>query len=158
MTRRLGLALVFGLTLAFGCAGEASGPGDYVRAAAFDSREAEQAEETGDHAAAIVALERLIATHVPPGVAEDDARVIRQDAHDRLARARLAVGDLDAARAAVDAGLALGARDDLFTANLFTTRGRLNEAEGNDREAAADYERALDIHEALLDQALGGDE
>jgi hypothetical protein len=131
-------------------------PEGYVAASAEDSAAADRAIESGDDDGAIDLLRTIAEREVPSSVAEEDARVIRQDAYDRWARVRMQGGELEEARRAVDRGLALGERDDLFTANLLTTRGRIHEARGRDREAARDYHRALVIEEALLDRALGG--
>jgi len=121
------------------------------------SDEAAAAEASDDRGAALDALTRIVEREVPAAVAADDARVVRQDAYERLARLRLEAGDPEAARAAAERGLALGEREDLFTANLLVQRGRAREASGDDAGAARDYHRALLIHEALLDAALGGD-
>ncbi len=150
----LGLGLLLLAPFA-SCAPSGPSPREYVAEARRASGEAEAAAARGDRDAQIAALTALAGEEPPPGVALDDARVIRQDAYERLARARHAAGDAEGARRAVEAGLALGERDDLFTANLLTTRGRLREAAGEDRDAAADYHRALTIHEALLEAALG---
>lgn len=131
-------------------------PEAYVAASAEDSAAADRAIERGEHERAIERLRAIAEREVPASVAEEDARVIRQDAYDRWARVLLGRGDVDAASGVVERGLALGEREDLFTANLLTTRGRIHEAGGRDREAARDYHRALMIEEALLDRALGG--
>ena len=131
-------------------------PDGYVAASAEDSAAADRAIERGEHELAIERLRAIAEREVPSSVAEEDARVIRQDAYDRWARVRMGRGDVDEARRIVERGLALGEREDLFTANLLTTRGRVAEAQGRDREAARDYHRALVIEEALLDRALGG--
>ena len=117
--------------------------------------QSEAAAAADDVAQARAALEALLALEVPSTVAEDDARVIRQDAHERLGRLWLAQGDGARALAEVQRGLVLGEADDIFTANLWVLRGRVREARGEDSEAAADYHRALLIHEHLLSLALG---
>ena len=132
-----------------------SGCGDEARSWIAEVRADSEAAETAEGTEAIVALERLLAREVPDDVAEEDARVVRQDAHERLAQLLLERGDPERARREVEEGLALGERDDVFTANLLTLRGRIFEAQGRDHEAARDYHRALRIHEALLDRALG---
>lgn len=140
------------LALLHGCAGDAA---SWIRDVRAASAEADAAEARGDAAAAARALERITEGEVPEAVAAEDARVVRQDAFARLAQLRLDRGDPVAALADVDRGLVLGEREDLFTANLWAMRGRALEAAGRDREAARDYHRALIIHEALLDRALG---
>ena len=155
--RRLALraiAMSLLLTLASGC-GERAGA--WVERAATESAAAERARESGDRAEAMTHLRALVDSEVPTSVAEEDARVVRQDAYDRLARLVLEEGDPARALTLVDRGLGLGERDDVFTASLLTTRGRIHEAAGRDREAARDYHRALRINEVLLDRALGGE-
>lgn len=128
----------------------------WMEANRADSAAADRAIERGERAEAARHLAAIAEREPPRGVAEEDARVVRQDAYERWARLEMEGGDLAAARARVERGLALGEREDVFTANLLTTRGRIAEAEGRDREAARDYHRALRIEEALLDRALGG--
>ena len=83
-----------------------------------------------------------------------ERRLALQDTYFRLAR--LALGDHDArqALAYADAGLAYGTAPHLFVANLLVARGAAHEAAGDPRAAAADYQRALAINEALLAQAV----
>jgi predicted negative regulator of RcsB-dependent stress response len=147
------------LTLASGCgdAGSDSGARAWIERAATESAAAESARERGEVDQAIARLTTIVDSEVPTGVAEEDARVVRQDAYDRLARLVLERGDPARALTLSNRGLALGERDDVFTASLLTTRGRIHEAAGRDREAARDYHRALEINEALLDRALAGE-
>lgn len=128
----------------------------WMEANRADRAAAERALERGDREEAARHLAAIAEREPPRGVAEEDARVVRQDAYERWARLEMERGDLPKARALVDRALALGEREDVFTANLLTTRGRIAEAEGRDREAARDYHRALRIEEALLERALGG--
>ena len=139
---RLRAAFVLSLALSTGCADD--GAGAWMRDVRGWSAEAEAADARGDGVAAIDARE--------------DARVVIQDASARLAERLLERGDPDRAMRVVERGLALGEREDLFTANLLAAKGLVLEARGDDREAARAYHRALTIHEALLERALGGDE
>lgn len=145
-------AIVLALLFLGGCADSAA---TWITDVGGDSARAEAAEQRGDSAAAMEALERLLDRDVPGDIAEDDARVVRQDAHERLARLLFEAGDPERARAEVERGLELGEREDVFTANLLTLRGEIREAAGEDRSAAEDYHRALRIHEALLERVLG---
>ena len=147
----IGGALAFALAFA-GCQGGDARAWIEAARAASDA-----AADAPDDEAERAALQRLLALEVPSSVAADDARVIRQDGHERLARLLLRQGDPASALREVDRGLALGRADDIFTANLWVTRGRILEHRGQDREAARDYHRAMLIHEALLDAALGGE-
>lgn len=143
-------ALVVAVLLASACTDDAAAWMEFVAsrsAAAGDASDA-QAERL---------LLELVRQPVPPSVAAEDRRVVHQDAYDRLARIALGRGDRPTAERHVAAGLALGVRDDLFSANLLTTRGQIHEARGQDREAAADYHLALRISESLLDRVLSGD-
>jgi predicted negative regulator of RcsB-dependent stress response len=51
-------------------------------------------------------------------------------------------------------GLALGERDDLFTANLLILRGNIQQELGKGMAAAADFHQALVINEKLLQKVL----
>jgi tetratricopeptide (TPR) repeat protein len=130
--------------------------GTWIDASAMDSAAADAALARGDRQEAVGALRRIVERAVPDDVAPEDGRVVQQDAYERWARIELERGDAASALALVDRGLALGERDDVFTANLLTLRGRAHEASGRDREAASDYHRALRIEEQLLDRVLGG--
>lgn len=153
MDRLRAFTLILALPIFGGCADDAR---EWVAACRTESELADAAEEAGRPSEAMEQLERLIARPVPEGVAAEDARVLHQDALARLARLSLDAGDSERARHFVERGLALGEEEDLFTANLLVARGRAHEAEGRDAEAARDYHRALEIHDALLDRALGG--
>jgi tetratricopeptide (TPR) repeat protein len=130
--------------------------GGWVDASALDSAAAEAALARGDQAAAVTALRAIAERPAPDEVAPEDARVVRQDALERWARIELDRGEAARALELLQRALALGERDDVFTANVLTTRGRALEASGRDRDAAADYHRALRIEERLLESVLGG--
>jgi predicted negative regulator of RcsB-dependent stress response len=51
-------------------------------------------------------------------------------------------------------GLALGERDDLFTANLLILRGNIQQELGKPSAAAGDFHQALVINEKLLHKVL----
>lgn len=148
---RVALVIAFLAAVGAGCADESGAWVEYV------SARSAAASEGAAPDVSIRALRDIVEREVPEGVAAEDRRVVHQDAYDRLAQLALAAGDLDEAERHVAAGLALGEREDLFTANLLTSRGRIHEARGHDREAAADYHLALRISEALLDRVLSGD-
>jgi tetratricopeptide (TPR) repeat protein len=152
---RRAAALVAALALLVGCG---DGAARWTRRAAEDSAAAERALARGDRDEAVRRLTALVEREVPSGVADADARLVRRDACDRLARIALARGNAERARRWVAEGLSQGEAEDVFTANLLTTRGRLHEAAGRDAQAARDYHRALRIHEALLDEVLGDEE
>lgn len=130
----------------------------WIERNAADSAAAERALARGDRELAIDRLRAIVERDAPSSVAREDARVVKQDAYDRWARIELSRGDAPAALRLASEGLHLGERRDVFTANLLTTRGRAEEAMERDREAAADYHRALRIEDALLSDALGGDD
>ncbi len=147
--------LVCAAALAFSC-GNATDGGAWIEAAQTDSAAADRAIAAGSHDEAAQHLRAIVERAVPSGVAEEDARVVRQDAYDRWAQLEMKRGSHAEAMELVGRGLALGERTDIFTANLLTTRGKIHEETGRDREAARDYHRALRIEERLLERALGG--
>jgi hypothetical protein len=126
----------------------------WVAAAAARGRSAEQASDRGDRAAARELLKGVALGAVAPGVAAPDRRVVRMDAFHRLAEIELLDSRPAAAREWAEQGLALGARRDVFTANLHLAHGRALEALGVDVEASASYHRALVVSESLLGAGL----
>jgi tetratricopeptide (TPR) repeat protein len=86
--------------------------------------------------------------------ADPNRRPLLQDTYFRLARLALAMQDPATAARDAQAGLALGDHSDLFAANLLIVRGAAREALGEPGAAAADYEQALRINEALLREVL----
>jgi hypothetical protein len=147
-----------GLTLALALLSACTPERGWIERSRADSDAAERALARGNAPKAIDLLRTIVEREVPGGVAREDARVVRQDALDRWARIELAAGHAPEALRRADQGLRLGERQDVFTANLWTTHGRAHEALGQDRQAADDYHRALVIEEALLSQALGGED
>jgi tetratricopeptide (TPR) repeat protein len=101
-------------------------------------------------------LEAIVAGAQVDGAGGDTRRVLLQDTYFRLAQLELSAGENQAATARADQGLALGGGDDLFVANLLVVRAAAREALGQTRPAAADYERALRINDALLSHTLEG--
>jgi tetratricopeptide (TPR) repeat protein len=155
--------LVAALTLfALGCDEPAASPGESASAWVDALRDAHQnadaAEQRGDLAAAAAALSPLASAPAPGAVAGTHARAARQDVYFRLASLAAVQGDHEAARAAADAGLALGRGDDVLTANLLIARGEAQEALGEREGASADYLAALRINEVLLDAVLAEEE
>ena len=115
---------------------------------------AEMARARGDRAEARRMLVAIVDAPRPAGVWPDDLRAVRMDAYFRLATLELEDASPKAARQWAEQGLALGARRDVFTANLHLVHGRALEALGVDLEAQASYHRALVVTEALLGTAL----
>jgi hypothetical protein len=129
---------------------------DWLASMEHAHRGADEAMGTGNVDRARELLRGGFDTLVPPGMASEDARVVRQDLAFRLAELDLDAGNAVSAIEWADRGLALGEADDVFTANLLIVRGRAREAAGGDREAVSDYFRALEINEALLRRTLDG--
>lgn len=154
----LALGVLFALGFGVGCADSGDGgAAAWVGAAAADSRAADEAMARGDVASAKTHLEAIVARSAPPSVAGDDARVLAQDAYYRLAQLAMREGDPAAAQRLAGRGLELGAREDVFSANLYIVRGRAKEASDQAVEATADYHEALKINDALLRRTLGGE-
>ena len=128
--------------------------GRWIEEAHASSEAAAAAERAGDLEAEQAALEQIVASEPPSGVAPDDARIVRQDAYERLAHVFERRGDAQSALRQIELGLDLGESQDIFTANLLVRRGRILEMRGLDLDAAGAYHEALMIHEALLEAAL----
>ena len=169
MARTLARALaMIVLLLAFACSraddragyeearGERHDARDWLAGIERAHREAGEAIAAGSVERARDLLRGAFETAVPPGMAEEDARVVRQDLAFRLGELELAAGDAASAIGWADRGLELGQAEDVFTVNLLIVRGRAREAVGGDREAVSDYFRALEINEALLRRTLDG--
>ena len=128
--------------------------GDFVRRSLEAHRLADAALERGDLDEARTRLESIWRAQGAAGLAEADRRVILQDVAFRLAALEAEAGKPEVALARAEAGLALGAHEDLFTANLLIERGRACEALQRDAEAVQSYAQAMSINEKLLDEAL----
>jgi tetratricopeptide (TPR) repeat protein len=115
--------------------------------------EADRLLDVGDRAGAARLL-TAVADEPAPSADLEVRRALVQDARFRLARLALETNDADAALRHADAGLALGARDDLFTANLLVARGAAREARHETQAALDDYQRALRINQHLLEETL----
>lgn len=145
-------AVILGALVLAGCSRRP--PGDHWAAATVRAhREADRRLDAGDAAGARARLLALADVQRAHAGDSADRRLALQDTYFRLAR--LALGDHDArqALAFADAGLAFGTAPHLFVANLMVARGAAHEAAGDPRAAAADYQRALAINEALLAEA-----
>lgn len=118
-------------------------------------READRRLDAGDTAGARARLLALVDAQKAHAGDSPERRLALQDSYFRLAR--LALGDHDPRQALrfADAGLTYGTAPHLFVANLLVARGAALEATGDGRAAAADYQRALAINEALLAEAAG---
>jgi hypothetical protein len=118
-----------------------------------------------DFAGAIGALDHLRAMQWPePALAGDAAMVLRHDVYGRLLRLRLDHPEVDVKTpetlaALVGEGLGPDYKaiaTNAFTARLVGLRGEIAEKQGNDDDALAAYEEALDMNRTLLQQALAG--
>lgn len=156
MNRRL--ALILTLCACLAACGTAPEPHEWLARAAEAHDQADHALGAGDLDGAREALLEVL--HPPSSLAVDDEdlRVLRQDLYFRLAVLELAAGAPQAAVDWVNEGLTLGAREDIFTANLLVVRGQSNEALGNDRGAAQDYFEAQRINQVLLRTVLEAEE
>jgi hypothetical protein len=126
-------------------------PGEaaWVAEVARQHAQADRLLDEGDAGGARRVLQALVEAPARPLPAP-----LAQDARFRLARIALASGDAATAAREAEAGLALGAGRDLQTANLLIVRAAALEGLRRGAEAAADYERALAINEALLGELL----
>ena len=115
---------------------------------------ADQAIAEGQLDTARNALRNIVDRSIPSGIAPEDGRVVIQDLCYRLGEIELMDSQPSRAIEWVERGLALGAANDVFTANLFVVRGRAHEALDDDQSAISDYYRALEITETLLRQSL----
>jgi predicted negative regulator of RcsB-dependent stress response len=145
------LAALFVLS---GCARDRDAA-DWITQAQKAHRQADLLAASGDTDGARDALQIAVDTEPPRGTPKGPARVVRQDLFYRIAVMELEKRQPEAALDFASRGLALGEKNDVFSANLRIMRGQAHEALGHAREAAADYHAALKISEALLDRALG---
>lgn len=148
-------ALASTFFLVFALVGCEDGAATWVEGAMEANAAADRAITTEDWDEARRILRGAVDRPVPESVAEEDARVVRQDLLYRLSTVELAAGDPVAAADRADEGLNLGRADDVFTANLLVARAKAREALDRPREAAGDYFDALEINDELLDEALG---
>lgn len=118
---------------------------------------ADAALDEGDPAAALVALQPVLAPAALASLPRAERRALLQDAHFRVAELHRRAGRPAQAVDHAQAGLALGDARDLLAANLYMTLGRSFEALGRDREAASALHDALQINEILLQAALAGE-
>jgi predicted negative regulator of RcsB-dependent stress response len=90
------------------------------------------------------------------GLDPTDARLVRQDVYCRLAETALRLGEPRAALEWTRRGLDLDGPPTPFLAQLMALEGDAWAALGDDASAATSYMRALQVHEALLDESLDG--
>ncbi|WP_437817785.1 hypothetical protein [Sorangium sp. So ce1078] len=125
----------------------------------------------GDRAAALRALEGILAAPRPPGTPPEVAEVTA-DTYARLAELRSEAGEFDAAARDIDAGLRLAPAPSHYEGHLYEVAGVVEERraksleEKGDREAAAQararavglLERAISIQDHVITEALKGAE
>jgi tetratricopeptide (TPR) repeat protein len=152
--RRTGMILLLAL-LVGGC-DQTAPDATFAGLVAVRYGEADRLLDRGDPAAARRVLASITEQPEAGGARTADAsqRPLLQDTYFRLARLALAMQDPATAVSDAQAGLALGDHSDLFAANLLIARGAAREALGDARAAAADYEQALRINEALLQEII----
>ena len=143
------------VALLVACSAESEATEQWVSRAESAHQEADRLLGRGDLGGARGVLERALAASPPDDAPAEAVRIVRQDLLFRLATTVLSSGNATQAVQHADRGLALGRSRDVFTANLLIARGRARETLGQDIAAARDYHSALEINEALLDQALG---
>jgi len=115
---------------------------------------ADEALAAGQREQARTFLSAALDRPLPPELASEHARVLRQDLWYRLSSIGVELEPSQALREA-ERGLALGRHADLFSANLLVARGRALQALGRDTEAASSYHEALQLDERLLNAVLG---
>jgi hypothetical protein len=138
--------------LAGGCSSRRPTADPWLVAVAEAHQQADRRQDDNDLGGARALLDAVVA-----GAADRrgrDQRLALQDTYFRLAHLALAEREPRRALAYADAGLDLGGGPHLFVANLYVARGAAREALGEERAAADDYHRALEINEALLREAL----
>ncbi|WP_437680381.1 hypothetical protein [Sorangium sp. So ce131] len=130
---------------------------------------ADVALDAGDRAAAIRALEGIIAAPRPPGTPPEVAEVTA-DTYARLAELRGEAGEFDAAARDVEAGLKLAPSPSHYEGHLYEVAGVVEErraksleergdrdgAAGARRRAVALLERAISIQDRVITEALKG--
>ncbi len=139
-----------------GCGDQAHTAAAWIESAAAAHAEADTALEAAQVGQGRDALVRFLAEPIPADMAAEDVRVVRQDAHWRLAEMALDDGEPVRALRHANGGLAEGRGRDVFTANLLVSRGRAREALNDPLRAASDYHEALQINDALLHELLDG--
>jgi tetratricopeptide (TPR) repeat protein len=150
------------LALAVGCMRTPAPPAaDPWTASVFDQHaHADALIDRGAPGEARAALQRILDSAPARARSGDDPgrRALLRDTLFRLGRLELEAHQPAQALRHANEGLALdGAGDesaDLFVANLLVLRGSALAALGDEAAALPDYERALRINEALLQQAL----
>ncbi len=80
----------------------------------------------GNTTAAIASVREILSLHFPANAPE--AEDVRNDARALLARLLVGQGQLEAAMTVVKEGLAAASRESFFTANLYTVKGEIHEA------------------------------
>jgi len=154
MTRVACATVLVLVALLAGCSAT-RGSEDWVAQAESAHHVADERLAQGDVDGARQVLRSATETSVPKKTNPEDARVVRQDLHYRLAALELSQNRPDEARRWATAGLELGRGTDVFTANLYIARGKALEKQGDASGASRDYHDALLITEALLDKSLG---
>jgi tetratricopeptide (TPR) repeat protein len=161
------LALVAGFGLAPSCsrhegADEGTPVDTEIMAFLSEARalhhEANMKEESGDLAAAVSAMERLVAARRPhPERKAPEIEEVLADAYARLAELRLKKGELDPAAGAVKSGLEHVAEATYFRGHLVEVQGLVEEARaaqladaGNAAEAARAREHAIQLLEEVV--------
>lgn len=119
------------------------------------NRLADEAMARGDRESAYAALIGFVQNKDALREARFDKSAVLMDAYFRLAEMALAARNAPAALLWSSRGLALGAANDLFTANLYIAKGHAALALGDDTMAGESFHKALAINEALLSIALG---
>jgi tetratricopeptide (TPR) repeat protein len=109
----------------------------------------------GNAAAAIESVREILSLKFPAGAPEADD--VRADARALLAKLLTGQGKLDDAMRVVDEGIAQSPRESFFVANLYTVKGEIHQAKGEQLKAGGDEARAKDaFHEAItaLDRSI----
>ena len=130
------------------------GSSQWIRQAHDANLQADDALRRGEEDKARDVLVASLEKKVPDTVNSQDSRIVQQDMCFRLALVEMDAHRPKEALSWAKRGLALGERQDLFTANLYVAQGRALESMGDERSAAKAYHQALKINEALLNPTL----
>jgi hypothetical protein len=122
----------------------------------------------GNLVAATASVRQILSLRFPAGAPE--AEDVRLDARALLAKLLVSQGQLEEAMRTVSEGLVQTSRESFFVANLHTVQGEIHEARAAQLEEAkdpvraaeekhaaiAEYDRSIQINEALQKRLMGG--